>query len=340
MDKGQESVPDTGRELCADSSKQVGIQDFCICKFCYLKACRFGVCEFCEECQELTEEHPTHAHMHSPYHTQVTRRSLARSACSDMPAPSTKAQWIQKLKDEDIAVPSEWTLIQIKAHWAEVVEERRQGLDSQLEEKLKGLKRASRKKSELVTFLQEEGIKVPETATINQLFKLGEEKIYQGFPASGREKVGFGKHGDLTFQEVLNDFPSYVTWCQTTAREEERPYWRLHRLAKWAETQKSQSSGQKGYGGTSVQVFDMATQKPVVLTEGDLAEWEEMEMERTRTTIESKMGKLPGASKNTKGRASDLESENQALRTKIMELEAAQADMELQTGRVKGRKEM
>lgn len=257
-----------------------------------------------------------------------------------MPAPTTKAQWIEKLRDEGIAVPTEWNLIQIKAHWAEVQEERRHSLDKRLEEKLSDLKRASRKKGDLIAFLEKEGAKFSPTATISQLFKVGEEGIYKSFPPSGNEKVGFGKHGDLTFQEVLKMHPQYVNWVQTTAAEEEKPYWRLERLAKWSE-QQTGKPGRRGSGATSsTPTFDMTKggykkEAPMTLTQGDLDEWHEFQV----TELESKIGKPP-PSKNSKPRPSSLEEENQALRTKIMELEAAQADLELQTGRMKGRKEM
>ena len=56
-----------------------------------------------------------------------------------MPAPTTKADWIAKMKSVGINVPIEWNLIQIKAAWADYQETKKDSPAEIMKEELSGL---------------------------------------------------------------------------------------------------------------------------------------------------------------------------------------------------------
>ena len=47
--------------------------------------------------------------------------------------------------------------------------------------------------------------------------------------------MGFGKHENRTYLEVYKDFPTYISWAQTTVEEEQAPDWRLIRFVKYVQ---------------------------------------------------------------------------------------------------------
>jgi len=51
--------------------------------------------------------------------------------------------------------------------------------------------------------------------------------------------MGFGKHENRTFLEVYTDFPSYISWAQTTVEEDNEADWRLIRFVKYAQKKKA-----------------------------------------------------------------------------------------------------
>ena len=63
--------------------------------------------------------------------------------------PTTKAQCVAKLQEEGVNVPSEWTLLQIKAHYAEIIETQKQQGNSKMLEELVDLRRSAKKKADL-----------------------------------------------------------------------------------------------------------------------------------------------------------------------------------------------
>ena len=92
-----------------------------------------------------------------------------------MPAPTTKADWIAKLKGVGINVPIEWNLIQIKAAWADYQETEKDSPAEIMKEELSGLKRASRKKADLQQYLQDMGVQVQSKETVAAMFSKGED---------------------------------------------------------------------------------------------------------------------------------------------------------------------
>ena len=107
----------------------------------------------------------------------------------------------------------------------------------ELEMRIKALKKASRKKSELIEFLQKESIPVNQNATIARMFNAAEKTITEEYEPQGHELLGFGKFGDKTMQQVWDEYPSYIQWVLQTAQKSDTSHWRLLR-AKWSSQKK------------------------------------------------------------------------------------------------------
>jgi hypothetical protein len=56
--------------------------------------------------------------------------------------------------------------------------------------------------------------------------------LYKMVPAAAGDYVGFGKHADLQYVDML-DYPQYTDWLLKTHEENPEADHRLHRLAGW-----------------------------------------------------------------------------------------------------------
>lgn len=262
-----------------------------------------------------------------------------------MPTPVTKADWVKKLSAEGINVPPSWTVMQIKAHWAEVKAMQSPVGTEELETKIKALKKASRKKSDLVEFLQKESIPVNISATIAQMFNAAEKTITEEYEPQGHELLGFGKFGDKTMQEVWEDHPSYIQWVLQTAQESDSSHWRLLRLAKWCSQKKqiktvTEIPKKKGYvkePGVGAKGSDSSFAM-VNLTDsesGDMSCQEEIRkfnMGKTQTGMASAL--------SMQETLTNKDKEIEALKQQLAAAQAEQADNALMMTRNKGRREM
>ena len=149
-----------------------------------------------------------------------------------MPQPTTRAGWVELLQQKGVEVPRNWTVLEIKARLAEISQEG--ATSGELDKKLKMLKKATKKKSELVEFLKREEIETNSNQTMAQMYARGLQAITEKFEPSGIEKVGFGKNAELTFLELKAEQPSYLDWCRTTVMESDGVDWRMKRLVEWA----------------------------------------------------------------------------------------------------------
>lgn len=181
------------------------------------------------------------AHTHHTFHTRsLPLRDLTviplcqRPLVCHMPLPTTKSGWVELLRTMGESVPSSWNMAQIHAHWIDMQKGDKTMEVTSLEDKLKQLRRASRKKENLQNFLKEEDVEFSGNMTIAQLMGVGEKQITKRFPPLKTENMGFGRHGHLTYEEVAEKFPSYVTWACQTVQEEDDPGWRLIRFVEWA----------------------------------------------------------------------------------------------------------
>ena len=153
-------------------------------------------------------------------------------ATATMPTLS-KAEWMQRLAEAGIQAPKSWTIPQLRALWEDLQEEKGKTAQAGLQEHLQKLRTASRKKAELITFLELEGMEINPNHTIPDLFRAGEKMITEKYEPTGTELVGFGQYANAKYQDVRVKYPSYATWVMTTAQESKESGWRLRRLATW-----------------------------------------------------------------------------------------------------------
>ena len=140
---------------------------------------------------------------------------------------------MQRLADAGIQAPKSWTIPQLRALWEDIQEEKGKTPQAGLKEHLQQLRTASRKKAELITFLELEGMEINPNHTIPDLFRAGERMITEKYEPTGTELVGFGEYANAKFQDVRLKYPSYATWVINTAQESKESAWRLRRLATW-----------------------------------------------------------------------------------------------------------
>lgn len=166
-----------------------------------------------------------------------------------------------------------------------------------LEASLKVMRRAARKKASLAEFLQENHVTFSQHATIAQMLAIGEKTIASRFEPQAHEELGFGKYGDLTYQQVWDQHPSYVKWVKETMETEDNPGWRLQRFHRWAtrahhqqkHTQGVKITKKKGYPGEpsgSEVSFSMISSAHSSEADAMSAEiqrqWEELEKQRLK----------------------------------------------------------
>lgn len=250
-----------------------------------------------------------------------------------MPAPSTKADWIAKLGEEGEQVPTSWTVMQMKARWAELKEEKKGAGNMEMESRLSALKRASRKKQDLANYLNKEGIPFSTNATIPAMFNLGEKAIFEDYEPVGTEKVNFGKFADLSYQQVAFQHPSYLDWVIQTARESDSPHWRLCRLARWGVRQKHQESAEQPH---VTKGYQKHASPPKSESDGSYTVVSEPGRHNLEDKIEEHLTKFM-AKKELEMQMKDQELEQ--LRRQLKEAEDAKNALELQQGRNKTRKE-
>ena len=95
---------------------------------------------------------------------------------------------------------------------------------------------ACKRKTDLQALLTQYGVEFTTSQTMDVL----KSKIYRHLmelevPPSGKESMGFGKHCEMTFEQVAVEKPEYTKWCVNTAVENPESYWRLLRFAQWAQ---------------------------------------------------------------------------------------------------------
>lgn len=154
-----------------------------------------------------------------------------------MPGPQTKQDWVNRLQEHGELVPSNWTVAQMKARWTEIKDSQATQACSGLEGHLKALNRAVNRKPTLIQFLQDLGLEVNKNQTIAQMHSAATKHLMEQYEPMGSDMVGFGKHGDKSYQEVWEHQKTYVAWVLQTDLEDQECNWRLRRLARWLRQQ-------------------------------------------------------------------------------------------------------
>lgn len=177
----------------------------------------------------------------------------------------TRADYIEEPRELGETAPAKWTITEMKIRISELREEKGMNTKKKGQTELQvwvvRLNKASRKKSELQRFIQEElQSPVNDSDTIVQLQKQALEKIYMVSQTCGEDPVGFGVHSALTYEEVLERYPQYAQWVVQTSEEGECSS-RLRRLATWIQHQQNPKGTAKSKAAASKPVTPMIAKK-------------------------------------------------------------------------------
>ncbi|CAE7708262.1 unnamed protein product [Symbiodinium sp. CCMP2456] len=154
--------------------------------------------------------------------------------------------------------PASWTRLEMKTRLLELRgSEGTTCATSPLQEAMKQLRKAARKKPDLITFCREHQVSLNGNETIAMMEVRAAKKLQMECPAHPYDHVGFGKHSSLMYIDILRSYDEYSRWVQQMYIEDPKdtdP--RLRRLARWLlkteETQKEIDEGpKKGQGSTA-----------------------------------------------------------------------------------------
>ena len=161
-----------------------------------------------------------------------------------------KAQLREELENLGEPAPASWSKLELRTRLMEIrVEE---GIEtshgkprSRLEVMMKDLNVASKKKELLVRFVQDQlELTVGSNDSVTTLQSKAVKRIYELVPPAPTDPLGFGKHADLTYSEVMLNIPDYCTWIKDTANQ--NPVgsdYRLRRFASWLTENQSAGTG-------------------------------------------------------------------------------------------------
>ncbi|CAK9075395.1 Retrovirus-related Pol polyprotein from transposon TNT 1-94, partial [Durusdinium trenchii] len=217
---------------------------------------------------------------------------------------------MRRIEELGEVMPKSATVLQLRARLSELQElNRPEGGD--LRSKMVELNRAAKKKANLVEFAESKGIKVGPNNTIPKIYAKVEAHLTKTTPATAADRVNFGKHGDLTYGQVLQEHSSYMQWA-IQIHKEETTDWRLARLATWGESQmKHQESKPKFTAGYMTKPRGSPSQDPP----GDSSDGSFIPVELSQQDIID------------------------ALREELETAQTEKAELELSSGRSKARKE-
>ena len=101
--------------------------------------------------------------------------------------------------------------------------------ESAAQRELKGL--GTMKKGQLLAKAEEVGAHTTPGMTKPSLKLAIRKAVTQKSEPEPTDILGFGKHGALTYQQVLSQYPTYAAWCKTEVSAESS--WELVRFVSW-----------------------------------------------------------------------------------------------------------
>ncbi|CAE7947875.1 RE1 [Symbiodinium sp. KB8] len=151
----------------------------------------------------------------------------------------TKAALQDELATLGERAPTRWTKLELKARIQELrgdQEEVETTTGSILQDRTRALRKAAKKKSDLVKFCQDLGLMLNGNETMMVMECRALKKLQEECPGSPQDYVGFGKHSQLQYIDILRDYEGYATWVKQMFKDDPEgtstdP--RLRRLAKW-----------------------------------------------------------------------------------------------------------
>lgn len=140
--------------------------------------------------------------------------------------------------------PTVWTRAQLLARLEEVegptFMEKKEKTVSPLRQAEIELNKMARKKSLLQEHVRDKwNIPISGNETIDQLKVLGMKAAVKALPGHPTDHVGFGKHSDMTYIQVLTEHPDYCRWVVQTVQEGSTCD-RCRRLGMWLMTPEAQ----------------------------------------------------------------------------------------------------
>ena len=179
----------------------------------------------------------------SPATSTALLRPLTFSVIPDLMATSkmTKADLVRRIQEYGENPPTRWNKPELICRLEELM--KMQGEDKatlklqskgSLKSQITELNKARKKKADLTAHLQNNlGLSVGPNESVDQMMTRGVQAIYKQVAATSQDVVGFGRHSQITYGELLNNYPTYANWVQQTALEADDPDPRLMRLAAW-----------------------------------------------------------------------------------------------------------
>ena len=148
----------------------------------------------------------------------------------------TKAECIQELRSHQIEPNKDLTLPEMRTLLKEA--RREAGLlssTSQDKDVMGEIKNANAVK--LRTMASERRIDFNAKTTVGEFRMLLRAHVVQS--GTNETVVDFGKHKGMTYAEVAETFPSYLTWAKEEVLRASDPHWQLLQLAAWAKKRES-----------------------------------------------------------------------------------------------------
>ena len=145
-----------------------------------------------------------------------------------------------KLLELGEETPAKWTNKEIIMRILELdptANQTARGNRTDLQERIKALGVASKKKTTLQEFCREIGVDFSVNHTKHTLEQHALRKLYDLSKPAAEDIVGFGRHSTETYEEIRTTRVQYAQWVRQTARETEETDYRLRRLANWLEAQ-------------------------------------------------------------------------------------------------------
>ena len=152
----------------------------------------------------------------------------------------SKAVLTEKLLTYGETVPEGWTRLQMECRLWELHQSEEPSVRTIRQKQLKELRKACKNKGEIKTYLElHHNVELTGNETLKSMQARAYEELMKASPALREDKMEFGKHSAMEYQEVILNDPNYTDWCITTMMEtggmKGTANWRLKRYASWAQ---------------------------------------------------------------------------------------------------------
>ena len=160
-------------------------------------------------------------------HLEIFSGALHRSLpCTNMDR-LTKDQLRQEIVNLGEQPPTSLTKMELKCRLLELREVtgldrmgRKEPSKTPLQEAVMNLNKASKIKSNLTQYVREHFmLEVRPTQTVAQIQKMAMDYLYEHTAVSEHDVVNFGRHANLEYQQLRQEYLQYCEWVRNTARK-------------------------------------------------------------------------------------------------------------------------